>query len=178
MTPEELPPKPPDKVEGTDPLTELVVPEALASDEVAALQPLKPKGKAAELAITLTEEEQKQIEIDQRRALDRLSIEEKKLLNKSLLEDIEARRKYARGIFDLIRWWLVAILVVLILQGFLSRRDIALNFNAFGSHWKTSIHFELAEGLLLALIGGTTATVIGLFAIVANYFFPRKSPPN
>jgi predicted anti-sigma-YlaC factor YlaD len=169
------PPKVPPSVEGASSV-EVVVPEHLAPEEARALAPVKPKAEIP--LITLTEDEQRQIEIDQRRALGELSIEEKTLLNQSLWEDIKARRKYARGIFRLICWWLAAILIVLVLQGFLSKRDIALNFNAFGSHWTTSFHFELAEGILLALIGGTTVTVIGLFVIVANYFFPRKSPPN
>lgn len=37
------------------------------------------------------------------------------------------------------------------------------------------VSFELSEPVLLALIGGTTANVIGLFLVVAGYLFPRRS---
>jgi hypothetical protein len=114
------PPKLPPKVEEAS-SAEVVVPQGLASEEERALKPLKPQ--QGDVVIALTEEEQRQIEIDQRRALGQLSIEEKTLLNRSLLEDIKARRKYARGIFGLICWWLASILIVLVLQGFLSERD-------------------------------------------------------
>ena len=38
--------------------------------------------------------------------------------------------------------------------------------------------FDLAEAVVLALVGGTTASVIGIFLIVANYLFPRGSSGN
>jgi len=89
-------------------------------------------------------------------------------------QDIKARKEYAGRIFKLIRNWLAAILAILILDGFWSKRDIVLHFTAFESKWTSSVHFELADKVLIALIGGTTASVIGLFAIVANYLFPKR----
>ena len=150
----------------------LIVPEESVRKETAALHT-----KSAELIRSVTDEE-KQIETAQREEIGLLEIEERRLRNLGLSHDIQARQTYASSIFRLICWWLASILIVLILQGFLSKREIVLNFPLLGSHWKTSIHFELAEGLLLALVGGTTATVLGLFVIVANYFFPKRPPPN
>lgn len=43
--------------------------------------------------------------------------------------------------------------------------------------WKFSewvVAFELSDTVVLALIGGTTANVVGLFYIVARYLFPRR----
>jgi ABC-type Fe3+ transport system permease subunit len=95
----------------------------------------------------------------------------------SLSEDIGARRTYAGRIFALICWWLVSILLVLVLNGFLSKSETKLQVSLFRLHWEGVAHFELPTSVLVALIGGTTATVIGLFVIVANYFFPKR-PPN
>lgn len=69
-------------------------------------------------------------------------------------QDITARRNYARRIFYLIVWWLIAVFVLLLLQGF---RVI-----------------YLSDSVLLALIGGTTANVLGIFMVVVWYLFPKK----
>lgn len=42
----------------------------------------------------------------------------------------------------------------------------------------TPPRFELSDTVLLALIGGTTASVLGLFVIVANYLFNTLKPPE
>jgi hypothetical protein len=36
--------------------------------------------------------------------------------------------------------------------------------------------FGLSEPVMLALLGSTTLSVIGIFLIVANYLFPRRAP--
>jgi hypothetical protein len=74
-----------------------------------------------------------------------------------LRQDINARRKFARRIFHLIIWWLVAIFLLLLMQGFLSPFKI----------------FFLSDSVLLALIGGTTANVLGIFMVVVWYLFPK-----
>jgi hypothetical protein len=73
-------------------------------------------------------------------------------------QDITARRNYARRIFYLIVWWLIAVFILLLLQGFLSPNKI----------------FHLSDAVLLALIGGTTANVLGIFMVVVWYLFPKK----
>lgn len=55
--------------------------------------------------------------------------------------------------------WLLLLFVTLAAQGF---------------RWGG---FELTERVLLALIGGTTINVIGIFIVVMNYLFP-KSPSD
>lgn len=104
----------------------------------------------------------------------REKIKKQRLLNKVIKADTKARKKYARKIFRLIKWWLIGIGALIVLQGFLGKREISIAFHWFGSPWRSSIHFELSDSVLLALIGGTTASVIGLFAIVANYLFAKR----
>ena len=73
-----------------------------------------------------------------------------------LQQDIEARGRYASRIFVLIVFWLLSILLILVFQAF--------------EFWT----FQLSDNVVLGLIGGTTASVLALFTIVAKYFFPER----
>ncbi len=73
---------------------------------------------------------------------------------RTLTEDVEHRKAYSQSIFNLMRVWLVSVLGTVV-------------FDSAG--W-----IDVSEGVLIALISGTTASVIGLFAIVARYFFPKR----
>ena len=87
-----------------------------------------------------------------------LEHQKQRLIIQNAAQDIRLRRKYANRIFYLVRYWLIGVLGVLILQG------------ALGP-WKL---FDLSENVLLALIGGTTVNVLGLFVVVINYLFPKR----
>ena len=97
---------------------------------------------------------------------DRLTSEEleyhekakKEVELEGLKQDIEERKIYAKHIYILVSVWLVGILILLMVQGFFSPLGI----------------FNLSNSVLLAVIGGTTINVIGLFVVVARYLFPRR----
>lgn len=73
------------------------------------------------------------------------------------IDDIVASRKsYANKIFFLVVGWLVALGLVVLLAG-----------------WRLG-GFELDSKVLLALIGGTTLNVLGIFTIVTNFLFPKN----
>ena len=72
-----------------------------------------------------------------------------------LLQDIRQRKEYAGKIFCLISLWLIAIFLILVACGI------------------DCLKFRLSDNVLLALIGGTTVNVLGLFLVVANYLFYR-----
>src|ERR1022692_193689 len=74
-------------------------------------------------------------------------------------QDIQERKKYAQLFFYLSCAWLVAIVVIIMLQG-------------FGAFWKTP--FKLSDSIVLAMIGSTTANVLGILYIVAKYLFPNR----
>lgn len=65
----------------------------------------------------------------------------------------QQRKEYADRIYQLIVWWLMGIGGVLLLQGL-------------------SGEFHLGENVLLALIGGTTANIVGIFYVVVRFLFP------
>ncbi len=105
-----------------------------------------------------------QLERDQKRK--RLEQWEKhsELEHHSRRQDIKQRKKYAAKIFGLACWWLVGVFALLIASG-----------------WRGGF-FYLSDRVLLGLLGGSTATVVGLFYIVGHYLFPNRDrgshPPD
>ena len=72
-------------------------------------------------------------------------------------QDLEERKKYARFTFWLVSGWLIFIAATILLQG----------FRAWG--------FSLDYKIIIAVIGGTTTSTVGLFLVVARYLFHRKA---
>lgn len=72
-------------------------------------------------------------------------------------QDRDERRTYGNKIFCLICCWLVGLAALLMAQGF------------------EDFPFKLETGVMLAVVGGTTINVLGLFVIVANYLFPKRT---
>jgi uncharacterized protein YqhQ len=64
------------------------------------------------------------------------------------------RETYARRVFVLVLVWILAMFVLLLMQG-------------FGAY----LHFSLNEKVLLALITSTTVNLIGTLIIVLKYIF-------
>ena len=73
-----------------------------------------------------------------------------------LIQDRDQRKTYGRRLYWLIVAWLIVIGLIVLLHGFIC------------------IPFELSVTIMATLIGSTTASVLGLFAIVANYLFPKR----
>jgi hypothetical protein len=71
-------------------------------------------------------------------------------------QDIQERKKYARLFFYLSCAWLVAIVAIILLQGC------------------RPFSFKLSDSIVLAMIGSTTANVLGILFIVAKYLFPNR----
>jgi hypothetical protein len=87
-----------------------------------------------------------------------LDAQERRVRLAGVWQDINERRRYAGRIFWLVVFWLGGALGLLILQGALSPWHI----------------FNLDRAVLLAVVGGTTVNVIGIFIVVARYLFPRR----
>ena len=73
-------------------------------------------------------------------------------------QDREERKKYAKHYYNLVRFWVWAVLVLLLLQGVLAA--CRLEF--------------LSDAVLMTLLGTTTATIISIVLIVATYLFPKR----
>jgi hypothetical protein len=70
----------------------------------------------------------------------------------------QARIQYLFKLFCLIVGWLAVVVVFVGLTGLRA--------------W----HFELSDGVLIALITSTTATVLGLFIVAAKWLYPAPLP--
>lgn len=80
------------------------------------------------------------------------------------------RKRYTGRIFWLMVAWMVCVLAILVASG-IARPEQPEGRDLAWHDWLVS--FELSEAILLALIGSTSANVIGLFVIVARFLFPR-----
>lgn len=79
-------------------------------------------------------------------------------------ENRDGRARYAPRLFWLTVIWLLVVLILVVFAAF--------RITLWGSE------FSLSDAVLVTLIGSTTATVIGLFAIVARHYFPGGSDTN
>lgn len=73
-----------------------------------------------------------------------------------LRQDRGQRKMFSYLIFGLVSAWLAAVLSIVIVIG------------------ASEDSFKLHEVVLTTLIGTTTASVLGLFLVVARYLFPRR----
>ena len=77
---------------------------------------------------------------------------------KDSAQDRSERKTYAGRIFRLLIVWLCVVASILLLRG----------FSQFSL-------FSLSDAVLMTLIGSTTASVVGIFIIVAKYLFPQRT---
>lgn len=100
--------------------------------------------------------------------------------------EVENRRVYTSRLFWLMVAWITVVLGILIATGIEAPPSPVDNAGAAAAsppaslapepgvaHWIGA--FKLSDAVLMTLIGGTTANVIGLFLVVAAYLFPRRS---
>jgi hypothetical protein len=94
-----------------------------------------------------------------------------------LQQDRNERQKYADSIFKLVRIWLVGVSLLVVLSGLSSTQ---INFDNSDIPVIHRVYFrpqfQISDKILLAIIGGTSVNIIGLFVIVTNYLFnsPNK----
>jgi hypothetical protein len=88
--------------------------------------------------------------------LDWFDKEKKRIRLKGLSHDLDARKTWGERVFWLLVAWLIVVLIGFVFQGF-----------GLGG-------FHVSDSVLIALISTTTANVLGLGYIVANYLFPKR----
>jgi hypothetical protein len=109
-----------------------------------------------------------EVDDKQKRIEQELTLREHQLKVQSIANDLKSqelilqkRHEYADGLYRLVFIWLLVIVAFLLMDGF----SLILKDHKF----------VLSDTVILALIGGTTITVLGLFTIVATYFFPSAN---
>jgi hypothetical protein len=78
--------------------------------------------------------------------------------NEAFRQDIHGRARWGSRVFWLLIGWLLAVIGVMIFQGF--------NFRGF----------KLDNSIIITFITTTTINVLSLGYIVANYLFPKPKP--
>lgn len=118
-------------------------------DRLQTAQPTKVDSEA------VAEEEEKELKEGRIHELEKAALELQllKAQIKKFEDDNEGRREFSRNIFAVTVVWMFLVLMVVILCA--------------NGKW------HLSDSVLIALITTTTATVIGIFIIVANYLFNR-----
>jgi|SRR5271157_1586813 len=82
--------------------------------------------------------------------------ERKRAELEGFIDDLKARKRWGERVFWMLVGWLVSVLAAFVFQGF---------------GW---FHFRVSDSVLIALISTTTANVLSLGYIVANYLFPKS----
>ncbi|MDE2999179.1 MAG: hypothetical protein OXU79_08910 [Gemmatimonadota bacterium] len=81
-----------------------------------------------------------------------------RLKNRELKQNISERKIYADRVYWLVGTFLVALFTLVLAQG-----------------WSAYTGFRIQNNVLIALITGATANVVGLFIVVVKYLFPKVS---
>ncbi|MEL6469739.1 MAG: hypothetical protein AAFQ74_08430 [Cyanobacteria bacterium J06623_4] len=113
---------------------------------------------------------------DPKRRLEEARADQAEEYVKVISQDREERVKYAEKLFMLICSWLIAVLLILLGSGVSYQPSVSEDDGQAETSYVLS--FELSDTVLLALIGGTTINVLGLFVIVANYLFNAPKDPT
>ena len=87
--------------------------------------------------------------------VEALRLEDRRELLKGRKQDRRERKRYAELVFRLVCWWLAGVMALVCAAGF------------------ETVHLD--EGVLLAIVGSTTASVVAIFVVVAKYLFPPRS---
>lgn len=96
-------------------------------------------------------------EIDYERETKALQLEDRR-------HYVDARKNYSRWIFGLVVVWLVALLVIVVASGYANTKMPVGD----------CVGPKISDGVLIALITGTSANIIGLLTIVIMYLFPKR----
>ncbi|MEM6457127.1 MAG: hypothetical protein AAF772_18710 [Acidobacteriota bacterium] len=102
------------------------------------------------------------LELDELRIQNELKKQELELSKRYKEQELELRKTYADRIYKMVGVWLVAVGLVVFLQG--------LTVPPLDPH----VRFALSDVGFGAALGSATVTVIGLLAIVVKSLFPNK----
>lgn len=106
-----------------------------------------------------------------------------KLRLEELTDYYAQRKRYIPKLFRFMVYWVIGLLVLVVLSGF----DPPFSVEPIASKnwwwWVRTlvnwvISFQLSDPVLMSLVGGTTASVIGLFLVVARYLYPKDKTPD
>jgi hypothetical protein len=101
---------------------------------------------------------------------EQIEQEKQKAEVKGIIQDIEERKRYALRTFCLICAWLAGVFLLLVFQGLFGADPSSLEFK---NGDVLTVNFNLHDNVLMAVVGGTTASIISIFVIVVKYLFSK-----
>ena len=92
--------------------------------------------------------------------VEKYELEYRSAIVEGTRQDNAERKKYASRIYWAVISWVILTGLAVMLRGLT------------GSHiWNWTISFQLSDNVLIAMVGGTAASLIGLLLTVARYLF-------
>lgn len=98
---------------------------------------------------------------------------------RELEQYIELRKEYSEKLFEFFKWWTIGLAAVLIWSEIPSPFAVATADELWAAaFFNWFFAFDLDTNLLIALVGGSTASVIGMIVVVAKFLFPSEHNPS
>lgn len=105
-----------------------------------------------------------------------LDHEHQRLINEALKAENSIRSIYATFAPWLIIIWLLVVLGILFLQGCSEQASMEFSIGVIKLNLWPEAYFHLSDSVLIALLSGTTASVISIFIVIAKFF--QRTPPK
>lgn len=94
----------------------------------------------------------------------KLKVEKLELELEELKKDVSLKNVVLIEIRFFVKIWLVFLIIIIILD------SISIHFSILDPF---EIKFDISDNVLIAIVTGTTASVIGLYATIARHLFPN-----
>lgn len=153
--PNPAPPIPEDTESAKEPKPTASDPNAISENEKRILKSIG-ELKPPQISSAVLSEAEKRIDEDE-------DARKKRLANDSSEQDMAMRKEFSTCIKQIVTIWLIFVGLTLWFVGF---KDFLVN--------QCHLSFYLSDRVLITLIAGCSANIIGLLAIVARYLFSRK----
>ena len=86
---------------------------------------------------------------------------------KAVQHDFELRKEYVPKLYNFVKNWLIFVAIILIIASIPPVRWKS-------DHTQWHLDLEVSDTVMVALLVQTTATVVGLFVVVARWLFPKR----
>ncbi|MFZ2619502.1 MAG: hypothetical protein WAX89_01370 [Alphaproteobacteria bacterium] len=85
-------------------------------------------------------------------------------------QDLELKRDLYKNIQKITRGWLFFIAAIICLNAI----TLTITEEMLWPAYIPLLSFHISDSVMIAIVGTTTATILGLYYVVANYLFPKN----
>lgn len=156
-----------------EPVVLLPLPESVASN-IMAVEGSEAGGESRTASSTSAKDEVRFFAKGPTEAQEEHENGIRRLIREGLANEIGSRKTFSICLFVLVALWIAAVMTVLFMQGCCSKDTVTCIVDGKTTELQ-SVRFFLSDSVLIALISGTSLSVIGLLVTVVNYIFPKES---